>query len=138
MLTYICYITDSISLGNLPVGTYDVITQLFYGTQNISGNCTSYAQVDQKSTTIVVSSSTGIKDILTSTPLVRIESKKLIVSNLYSQYVMELYDGTGKIVTAKKMSATDNELLLNVSPGFYFYSLSREGKKEFTGKIFVR
>lgn len=138
MLTVICNITDTVAIGQLTAGTYDLETQLFYGSQNLSGICANYTQVEQTTTMFIVSTQTGIKENAKSTPVISIQSSKLIVANLTTQYDMNVYDVAGKLIATKKVSATDNEMSLNVSGGYYFYELMKDGKKEFAGKIFIK
>ena len=134
-LTVICYITDQISIGTLPSGTYILTTKLFYGSQDISGNCINYNQSDQDNLTFTVSTSTGIHEVSSAIPIVFYKNNQLKFSNLNDRYDLHLVDAIGKEVFTKTVSASEPELFLQLQSGIYFYSLLKNGVSVYSGKV---
>lgn len=134
-LTVICYITDRINLGPLPAGTYNLDTKLFYGSQDISGNCTNYNQSDQDNLIFTVSTTTGIHEVSAAIPIAFYKNNQLKFSNLNDRYDLHLVDAIGKEVFTKKVSASEPELFLQLESGIYFYSLLKNGVSVYSGKV---
>ncbi len=137
MLTVICYGTDVLPFGQLAPGNYTVYVNMFEGVYDSTGACNQYTQVDQNTHSFVVSLGTGIDHIKNTTPVVLLYKDVLKISNLNSSYDFVLMDVSGKEIFKQKVSMTENTLSIPVADGVYFYSLRKEGKQEFTGKLVV-
>jgi hypothetical protein len=137
MLTVICYGTDVLPIGQLAPGNYTVYVNMFEGIYDSTGTCNDFTQVDGNTHQFVVSLGTGVEQIKNSTPIVFLNKEVLKISNLNSNYDFVLMDVSGKEIFKKEVKSTDNILSISVADGVYFYSLRKEGKQEFTGKLVV-
>ncbi|MFZ7116768.1 MAG: T9SS type A sorting domain-containing protein [Bacteroidota bacterium] len=137
MLTVICYGTDILPIGQLAPGNYMTYVNMFQGDYDSTGNCNVFQQVDGNTFSFVVSLGTGIDQLKNSRPIVFMNSDAIKISNLNSNYQFVLMDVSGKEVLSQEVTTTENNLPLSVEAGVYFYSLRKEGKQEFTGKLVV-
>jgi hypothetical protein len=137
MLTVICYGTDVISIGQLPPGNYNAFVSMFEGVYDSTGACDQFTQVDGSTHPFVVSLGTGVDQIKNSSPIVFMNKDDVKISNLNSNYQFVLMDVSGKVVIKQEVTTTENTIPLSVEAGVYFYSLRKEGKQEFTGKLVV-
>ena len=137
MLTVICPGIDTLPIGVLSAGTYNVTANLFQGTFDSIGNCAEFIKIDSTDFVFIVSVGTGIDQILKANPTVFLNKETISISNLYSTYEFVLYDVRGKQIISRNVSSTENNFSISVEPGVYFYSLRKEGKQEFTGKLVV-
>ncbi|MBK9414569.1 MAG: T9SS type A sorting domain-containing protein [Bacteroidetes bacterium] len=137
MLTVICPGIDTLPIGVLSAGTYNVTANLFQGTFDSIGNCAEFIKIDSTDFVFIVSVGTGVDQILKANPTVFLNKETISISNLYSTYEFVLYDVRGKQIISRNVSSTENNFSISVEPGVYFYSLRKEGKQEFTGKLVV-
>ena len=110
---------------------------LLQGTFDSIGNCAEFIKIDSTDFVFIVSVGTGIDQILKANPTVFLNKETISISNLYSTYEFVLYDVRGKQIISRNVSSTENNFSISVEPGVYFYSLRKEGKQEFTGKLVV-
>lgn len=137
MLTVICYGTDVISIGQLSPGTYTAYVNMFEGLYDSTGSCNQFNQVDGSTFSFVVSLGTGIDQLKNTRPIVFLNKEVVRISNLNSNYQFVLMDVSGKEIISQEVTASENSLPAAVEPGVYFYSLRKDGKQEFTGKLIV-
>jgi hypothetical protein len=137
MLTVICYGTDVLPIGQLAPGNYSVFVNMFEGLYDSTGNCNQFNQVDGSTYNFVVSLGTGVDQVKNSKPIVFLNKEVIKISNLNSNYQFVLVDVSGKEVYNQVVTTTENTLPISVEAGVYFYSLRKEGKQEFTGKLVV-
>lgn len=137
MLTVMCPGIDTLPIGVLPAGIYNVTANLFQGTYDSLGNCSMYTQIDVANYQFTVSTGTGVNQITKAKPVVTLNKANIKISNLIAEYQFVLYDVAGKEIISRKVSSTDNDFSISVESGVYFYSLRANGAQKFTGKLIV-
>ena len=137
-LAVICYNVDSISVGVLPAGTYTATVNLMVGTFDGSGNCVNYTQTDQEIQTFDVAFSTNINENNMINPVVTVSKDQVSIGNLKGEFDFVVYDVAGKEIMNRKVSSTENTFSISAETGMYFYSLIKDGKKQFAGKILIK
>lgn len=137
MLTVICYGTDVIQIGQLAPGNYTANVNMFEGVYDSTGACNQFTQVDLSMHNFVVSLGTGVDQIKNSRPIVFLNKEVVKISNLNTNYQFVLMDVSGKEILSQQVTNAENSLPVAVEAGVYFYSLRKDGKQEFTGKLIV-
>ncbi|MBP6531633.1 MAG: T9SS type A sorting domain-containing protein [Bacteroidia bacterium] len=137
MLTVMCPGIDTLPIGVLVSGTYNVTANLFQGTYDSLGNCSEFLQIDSANFQFVVSLGTSVDQITKAKPIVFLNKENIMISNLNTEYLFVLYDVSGKEVISRKVSSTENNFSISVEAGVYLYSLRADGAQKFTGKLIV-
>ncbi|MBK7431054.1 MAG: T9SS type A sorting domain-containing protein [Bacteroidetes bacterium] len=137
MLTVMCPGIDTLPIGVLAVGTYNVTANLFQGTYDSLGNCSEFLKIDSADFQFTVSLGTGVDLITKAKPIVFLNKENIRISNLTNEFQFVLYDVSGKEIISKKVSSTENIFSISVEAGVYFYSLQSNGRQEYTGKLVV-
>lgn len=137
MLTVMCPGYDTLPIGVLAAGTYNVTANLFQGTYDSLGNCSMYSQIDAANFQFVVSLGTGVDHITKAKPLVVLNKSNITISNLNAEFLFVLYDVSGKQILSRKVSSAENNFSVSVEAGVYFYSLRTNSTQEFTGKLVI-
>ncbi len=137
MLTVMCPGIDTLPIGVLSAGIYNVTSSLFQGAQDSLGNCLNFTQIDAANYQFTVSLGTNVDQISKARPIVFLNKENIMISNLNTDYQFVLYDVSGKEIISRKVSSTDNNFSISVESGIYFYSLLANGAQKFTGKLIV-
>ncbi len=138
LLTVICNVTDTIHLGTLTAGDYYINVEVETGNYDSIGNCSNYIPTDYLSTPLTISLPTSITEEVKATPTLLQFNNKLIFENIKEDFTFMLTDALGKIILSKSIGPHSTDVFLPELNGIYFYSISQENKKQFTGKLFLK
>ncbi|MBK7852730.1 MAG: T9SS type A sorting domain-containing protein [Bacteroidetes bacterium] len=139
-LTYICNISDTIDLGYLPIGTYNLQTNLMTGNTGVNGNCSSFTQTDQYNLNLNVTQSTGIAEIFSGKSQLILDQASgncFFRSPETASSNIELMDLTGKQVYSTIAVPGKLNIPTNLRSGLYIYSIRSANRAVSTGKIVI-
>jgi hypothetical protein len=139
LLTFICDAFDTVTIGVLPTGTYQLQLDAQQWLYDFSGNCSTYSGTSQQVTSFTVAPATNVQrpDNTSLSLNWRPEIGKLSVDGVYTTAVLTLYQPQGSVLFNEEiypgknipMDGAENKLLL--------YSIQFKDGTKRTGKLFL-
>ncbi|MFM7216431.1 MAG: hypothetical protein ACKO1U_00280 [Bacteroidota bacterium] len=140
LLAVICYATDTISLGILQPGAYQLNFSALTGTYDFNGNCTNFQSGGQQSLQFQVTGTSGSTQT-TKIPLsLRFDpdNHQLILQGTDSRYRLRITDLTGRTIFNEWVSTGLITMDRTLGQGIYIYTLQDQRGDQHSGRVVVR
>jgi len=140
MLTYICDVTDTVTIGLLPAGNYTLNFLVDVGTYDTNGVCENFTTATQQSVNFTVTGNTAISSPSTAFPKITFvqDSRQLLLSGTTGRTKVRIMDITGRMIF--NGFANPGEIPISGLPaqGILIYTLQTTEGKEKAGRIVLQ
>ncbi len=139
MLTVICYQTDTVNLGILPAGPYQIPIHVLSGNQAGPGVCANFIETEVSTHLLTVDLANKINELKNDQPLIHYNplSHSFMLKNISLSADMSVFDSVGRLVFSGQILNGSVTLASALSKGVYFYSITTPEQKIFSGKLAI-